>query len=388
MLQINLILLYFTLTNWYLRVTVLIIIILLILIGGTLNWTGWLMYFSMNRTNSIVWLTVAVTVGFIRVIDSNFNTKNLLKLICISIIGFLGVTNLIIIYIMYEIVLIPIVLIIIFWGSQPERISASNYLLIYGILPAYVLLRLICWDQSESINLIILKNEYQWLRIFISVSILVKAPLYGFHAWLPRAHVEAPILGSVLLAGLLLKIGTIGYLRLLPIRSDVTNQLLSLIIILGTSLCGFIRFCQSDLKSYIAFRSIIHINFLLWAIERWYTNSLEARWVIGWVHGFVSSLMFVIRGLLIHTSFTRLTIVNSFQIISRRYLCWITLLIANYNVPPSIGFNAELLRSIALVLKTFFLHNSYYSIRYYKMFYMYSTLATFYFKKIFYFYKY
>lgn len=92
---------------------------------------------------------------------------------------------------------------------------------------------------------------------------LVKAPIYGLHSWLPRAHVEAPVIGSVVLAGLLLKLGTVGYLRLLRSTGDTLSLAVVVLGRLGVLLGRLVGCVQSDLKATVAYRSVAHMNLVV-----------------------------------------------------------------------------------------------------------------------------
>lgn len=206
-------------------------------------------------------------------------------------------------YFFYEASLIPILYIIIKWGSYPERSIRAmiiiSYTLLFGV-PMFILI----------INLYILNNS--WLILFISQSpqsvltrvlifscFAVKLPVYGLHYWLPIAHVEAPTFGSVILASILLKLGGVGLIRILPLLdiSRIKHLLMSYFIVFtiySTVICCF----QSDFKRLIAYSSVSHIMAIPLLILRNNILSIQRIVFIILLHGLSSSLIFLRVGLL------------------------------------------------------------------------------------------
>jgi len=115
------------------------------------------------------------------------------------------------------------------------------------------------------------------LGVFLFIAFLVKLPLYVLHLWLPKAHVEAPTMGSVVLAGLLLKLGVAGLIRLINLFHLQPGQVFLFLGLGGAAIAGASIVFQRDLKALVAFASINHINFLLAALQRHATLSQERR---------------------------------------------------------------------------------------------------------------
>jgi NADH-ubiquinone oxidoreductase chain 4 len=130
-----------------------------------------------------------------------------------------AVSNLFAFYILFELSLVPILLMIIFWGRQPERLSAGLYFLIYtrSFSIPFIVVIIAVYPQIYFFFLGSRLSTSSWLGIFLIIPFLVKIPIIGLHFWLPKAHVEARTRGSMILAGLLLKLGRYGALRVVLI---------------------------------------------------------------------------------------------------------------------------------------------------------------------------
>lgn len=261
-------------------------------------------------------------------------------------------TKLLTFYLFFEFRLIPIVLIIIFFGAQPERLSASLYLLAYTII-----------FSIPFLIFVITFSPFQNLKSFSFVSIslviliirirpfLVKMPVAGIHYWLPKAHVEARTSGSMILAGLLLKLGRYGVVRissLFPKGIFLSGKIwlrLAIVRRLVTSL-------QSDSKKLIAYRSVTHITFILVGLI---TNSklvfLRAI-LVSLAHGWASIAIFAIAGLLRNSRTSRL--ISSLKLEEKFHWILISLgvaLMLNASIPPTLAFFPELLILLLLFRK-------------------------------------
>nr|BAG69507.1 NADH dehydrogenase subunit 4 [Pseudetroplus maculatus] len=215
-------------------------------------------------------------------------------------------TEILMFYIMFEATLIPTLILITRWGNQTERLNAGTYFLFYtlaGSLPLLVAL-LILQNNAGTLSLLTLQftpysplsstaDKLWWAGCLLAF--LVKMPLYGAHLWLPKAHVEAPIAGSMVLAAVLLKLGGYGMMRMMIMLEPLTKELSYPFIILalwGIIMTGSICLRQTDLKSLIAYSSVSHMGLVAAGIliqTPWgFTGSL----ILMIAHGLTSSALF------------------------------------------------------------------------------------------------
>lgn len=297
----------------------------------------------------IRWLVRITIVGFVLSSGAPVTHRRLLALMTVTTLIFMGTSSLLILYVVFEASLIPILIIIMLDGPQPERMSAINYLLVYRVLPSIRILWLLLSNQLDRYRLFLVKWEGNWLIILIGLTILVKSPIYGAHSWLTLAHVEAPTIGSVVLAGLLLKLGTIGYYRIIEVRIGLPLTLVSLFLILGRTVCAIVCWMQSDVKAFVAYRSITHINFVLWTFASFYSLVGEFRWIISWVHGLIASCMFISAGIIIHKMNTRATVLCQINKFSPIQIVWGLILLLNCSVPPTQSFSREVGSVVRLI---------------------------------------
>nr|YP_004221818.1 NADH dehydrogenase subunit 4 [Jenkinsia sp. CL54]BAJ54177.1 NADH dehydrogenase subunit 4 [Jenkinsia sp. CL54] len=267
-------------------------------------------------------------------------------------------TEVILFYVMFEATLIPTLIIITRWGSQAERLNAGTYLLFYtlaGSLPLLVALlalnlssgglSMLTMSFSTPISLTSWADTFWWAACL--VAFLVKMPLYGVHLWLPKAHVEAPIAGSMVLAAVLLKLGGYGMIRMTSVLDPLTNQAAYPFLILalwGIIMTGSICLRQTDLKSLIAYSSVSHMGLVAAGILIQTPWGITGAMILMIAHGLASSALFCLA----NTGYERLhsrtmLLARGLQMILPLAATWWFLSnLANLALPPLPNLMGEL----------------------------------------------
>lgn len=304
-----------------------------------------------------VWITLLMILSMKKAENKNFLYFNFVILNFI-LFGAFMVNDYIGFFIFFELSLIPTLIIILGWGIQPERIRAGSYLMIYTIIGAVPLLLSIIFNYYKggstrifgfkNNRLYIVNTEFSWIAMFWILGFLIKLPVYGVHLWLPKAHVEAPVRGSMVLAGVLLKLGAYGLIRVkkfLKISKCFWRKASFIWFLYSMCLVGFVCFRQSDLKSLVAYSSIAHMSLVMLGIF-----SFDYLGYIGIIsmlvaHGICSSGLFFCVQCFYELRGTRRIILNRGYLNISPILCffWFLLCVANASAPPSLNLFREFL---------------------------------------------
>nr|CDN85606.1 NADH dehydrogenase subunit 4 [Cherax destructor] len=295
---------------------------------------------------------------------SNFSSGFLLVnlgLLVVLVLTFSSV-NYLMFYISFESSLIPMLVLILGWGYQPERIQAGVYMLFYTLFASLPLLvsLLSLYSLLGSLNMGLLAAPNSGLSVnilwyFCTVfAFMVKLPLFLFHLWLPKAHVEAPVSGSMILAGVLLKLGGYGLIRVLSMFSEV-NKMFSWVWmslgILGGVVISLMCLRQVDMKSLIAYSSVAHMGLVLGGLVSMSSWGLNGALVVMVGHGLCSSGLFCLANMVYERLGSRSLMISKglLSFMPSMGFWWFLLVVGNMAAPPTLNLMGEISLIISVV---------------------------------------
>jgi len=249
---------------------------------------------------------------------------------------FFTTSSLLFFYISFELSLLPILFLVLLFGYQPEKLISSLYLLVYTIVCSFPLFLFMVY--SISFSTLGFQDIGMTSSVLVTTAFLVKSPLYSLHSWLPKAHVEAPLVGSMLLSGVILKLGGYGLLIIRPSPCFFFSACMYLSL-WGGLLCSLLCFSAWDVKSVVAYSSIIHIGVVTLGVL---SGSDSGYWVatsIMIAHSLVSPLLFVLANHL-YLAFSSRCFILHHCLSGSSFLLFllISFLGLNFGLPPFLSF--------------------------------------------------
>nr|YP_009328077.1 NADH dehydrogenase subunit 4 [Euborellia arcanum]APD14851.1 NADH dehydrogenase subunit 4 [Euborellia arcanum] len=313
---------------------------------------------AFNLTLLTIWIcSLMLLASTSTLFKKNFNTPFIfiVLMLMITLMITFNTTNMFLFYLFFEASLIPTLILILGWGYQPERIQAGTYLMFYTIVASMPLLVTIffLYNKTKTLSMITsnLQSTYNINHTFMYLSLLmaflVKMPMFLTHLWLPKAHVEAPIAGSMILAGVLLKLGGYGIMRMIKFTLIIANKINILWInlsLIGSLIISLVCLRQTDLKSLIAYSSVAHMGLTItgmMTLTSWGMNGSMSMMI---AHGLASSGLFCLANIVYERSSSRSLLMNRglLNIMPSMALWWFLLSASNMAAPPSLNLMAEI----------------------------------------------
>nr|ANM47953.1 NADH dehydrogenase subunit 4 [Andrena camellia] len=340
-----------------------VVVYLLLNCIGLIDWYLIGYNLGLNLYSYYLIVLVFLMMGIvIKVVNSSDFMCVMLNLM-LSLILFLAFSSLgfLMFYFFFEVSLILVYVVILKWGMGVMRLISSYYFMFYTLffsLPLLVFILFIVYDYNSSIMMMLeLMSVYIniYFYIYMCMGFLLKIPMYMFHGWLLKAHVEAPVFGSMILASILLKLGTYGMLRFLLIfylNSFFFSSYILIFSIIGGVYISFLCLRQIDMKVLVAYSSVVHMSLLLSGMFTLLKIGFVGSYILMISHGLCSSGLFYLVNVFYSETNSRLMLVNKGLLVfmPSMMMLWFFLCSSNMASPISLNLVGEILLMISLII--------------------------------------
>nr|YP_011004220.1 NADH dehydrogenase subunit 4 [Elthusa poutassouiensis]WPS93555.1 NADH dehydrogenase subunit 4 [Elthusa poutassouiensis] len=345
-------------------------LVLMFLLSSWKHDIEWFMNYGVLMLDNLSLLLVSLSIWIVlfMVLSMLFDSKKYdraliwtILILMIFLFAAFSIVNYMGFYIFFESCLIPTLVLIIGWGYQPERVGAGMYMMLYTISGSLPLLCSLFYLSKLDMSWMVLTESLvfdSWmggvLFMLCFIGFLIKLPMFAFHLWLPKAHVEAPVGGSMILAGLLLKLGGYGMIRLVGVLSGGGSFMKMLVVswsLFGGLVASMLCLRQFDMKCLIALSSVVHMAIIVGGvmIQSFWGYSSVVLIMVG--HGLCSSGLFCAANMLYKWTGSRsLSVVKGVQVfVPSMSLMWFLLCSSNMSAPPSLSLLGEISGIIGMV---------------------------------------
>nr|UFR82976.1 NADH dehydrogenase subunit 4 [Oryctes nasicornis] len=266
--------------------------------------------------------------------------------------------NMFIFYVFFEVSLIPTLILIVGWGYQPERLQAGVYLLFYTLFASLPMMISIFYyyKVSHSLDYFFISNFDSSIYMYLCMNMVffIKIPMYFVHLWLPKAHVEAPVAGSMILAGVMLKLGGYGLMRFMHLFLSLglkVNYVFVVISMVGGIFVSFMCLRQIDIKSLIAYSSVSHMGMVLGGIMTLNYWGMCGSFVMMIAHGLCSSGLFCLANIIYERTGSRSFFLNKglINLMPIMSMWWFLFSCCNMAAPPSLNLLGEIMLINSLI---------------------------------------
>nr|QZR91887.1 NADH dehydrogenase subunit 4 [Ujna puerana] len=349
----------FLCNSWYIYQCFIIVLMLKLLLFNvgfmycSVSYIYGMDYISLGLISLTLLIISLMILASNLILNLNYNYFIFIILIlCLILIYIFSVLNMLLMYIFFELSLIPLLILIFGWGYQPERLISGLYLFFYTLFASLPLFLIIIYLYSMCSSLSLMFLQSNLLSFFFNFSLvfafLVKLPMFLVHLWLPKAHVQAPVSGSMILAGVLLKIGGYGIIRVVFINELVFMKMSWIwysISIMGCFLVSLICFIQGDVKCMIAYSSVVHMGLCLMGLLTMSNWGLFGGYLMMIGHGLCSSGLFCLANILYDRLLSRSFFINKGMMVfmPSMSVLWFMFCCLNMSCPPSINFLSEVI---------------------------------------------